>query len=64
MPATNYYEINTYVPSGHKIIGYNVDTWSTNSQGFSVISYANTRAFIVANSGTVINNIQVTFFYI
>lgn len=62
--ANNYAPVNTGVPVGHTIIGWNVRAWSSNNGGWSVIPYADNGAYIVANSGTTITNLSITWFYI
>ena len=60
----NYQELITSVPLGKMIIGYNVQMWSTNSAVFSILPYQANRAYVTANSGTQITNLQIRWFYI
>lgn len=62
--TANYTELLISDRPEGTIIGTSMESWSNNSGAFSINIYKGTRAFIVGNSGTVINGLTVTFYYI
>lgn len=61
----NFLEFDTKVPSGHTIIACKMGYWSTNTGCFSIVPYSINKAYILANSGTIINNVaEIISYYI
>lgn len=62
--TNNYTELLISDRPAGTIIGTSIESWSNNLGAFSINIYKGTRAFIIGNSGTVINGLTVTFYYI